>query len=427
VANSRLNKKSQKKDLSSAYGWLYILIGYYGFEYVRFQDSIFPFLAPLKIPMFLTLALAYYVISNLKLLPKGKFTTSIFILWAFILIWVPFATNNFYAFQTAKSMSMIFVTVFATVLIVDTSEKLKVFIRYFIFFLALVAIWVITHDGRGPGGFLADENDVALAIVVAIPFAFFIGVYRKEVRSKMIYAILFILMVSAVVLTSSRGGFLGLVVVLFLILCTTKRKIRNFMYVIASILILGGVLITVLPEGYVKDMQSISNSEDSTRNLRLLHWTTAIEIFKDNPVLGVGPYNYPWKSIEYFYLSPYFIEDHRVRSGRQSHSLYFTLIPELGLLGITLFLILLFDFWKKITRLKKYKCENWPESHHQFGKIMAKTLLASMGGFLTAGAFVSVLYYPIFWHLLAISTSTYFIYLKDFHDGVPLVKGAFNR
>ena len=64
---------------------------------------------------------------------------------------------------------------------------------------------------------------------------------------------------------------------------------------------------------------------------------SGIEILKDNPFFGVGPNNYPWTSGDYFHLSPFFDEAARFRSGRQAHSLYFTLVPELGFFGIILF------------------------------------------------------------------------------------------
>ena len=66
-------------------------------------------------------------------------------------------------------------------------------------------------------------------------------------------------------------------------------------------------------------------------------------LFFDNPVMGVGQGNYPWHVGE--------IEEEmgvqwqtRSLSGRAAHSLYFTLLPELGLIGTLIyFLIVVFS------------------------------------------------------------------------------------
>jgi O-antigen ligase len=147
-------------------------------------------------------------------------------------------------------------------------------------------------------------------------------------------------------------------------------------------------------------MQTIDDKDDGTANLRLLHWTTGIEVFKNNPIFGVGPNNYPWTSFEYFHLSPYFVEGARNRSGRQAHSLYFTLIPELGLLGILLFTTMMILFYKNTIKIRN-RFRNDSQASDYFG--MASALIVGMSGFLASSAFISSLYYPIIWHLLAMA------------------------
>jgi O-antigen ligase len=62
-------------------------------------------------------------------------------------------------------------------------------------------------------------------------------------------------------------------------------------------------------------------------------WTTAWQMFTDHPLLGVGPYNYRW-----FYPN-YTGEPLDVT---HTHSLFFGLLADTGILGLAAFLWMLF-------------------------------------------------------------------------------------
>ncbi|MFL0796108.1 MAG: O-antigen ligase family protein [Cellvibrionaceae bacterium] len=394
VNNAELNLSAgrrPKKDRAMT-----ILLLYLAFEYLRIQDSILPFLAPLKIPMFLTLALLWIAIKRRKLLGFNVLVVSAGLFVLEMLAWVPFATNNFFAFQAVKAMVMIYATVLAILVIVQNRQQLYLLFKAWVVIIFFVALWVITHGGTGPGGFVADENDVCLVVVTALPFAWYL--YQIEVKSKkwklFFLGACFILLL-AVVISSSRGGLVGLVAACAVMIWLSKRRWRNITIILCSGVFMGSLLLQVLPEKYVADMGTISNKDDDTRNLRFLHWTTGWEMFKKNLFFGVGPGNYPWESHRYFHLSPFYIEGKRNRAGRQSHSLYFTLIPEMGLVGVILYFTLMIKITLKLLR-HKAKVE-YPD------EVLFCALLASLAGGLAAGAFVSVLFYPIIWHLFAFS------------------------
>ncbi len=378
-----------KKDRAMA-----VLLLYLAFEYLRIQDAILPFLAPLKIPMFLTLALLVIVLKRKKFLPLNVLVISMSVFVIEMLCWIPFATNNYFAFQTAKSMTMLFVTVLGLIVIVDTKEKALVLCRFWVVIVLLLSIWVITHGGSGPGGFVRDENDACLVVASAIPFAWYL--YFHDSTSKklsILYGGSFVVFLAGVVFTSSRGGLLGLAAAVGCIVWLSKRRWRNILLLLVLSLAAGSVMLSVLPDEYVKDMKTISNKDDGTRNLRLLHWTTAWEVFKANPVFGVGPNNYPWVSHHYFHLSPYYNWDKRNRAGRQSHSLYFTLIPEMGALGIGLFLLITYKILKRLYA-RRYINDG-------LLKYQYPMLFSSIVSVLISGAFITVLYYPVLWHMFA--------------------------
>jgi O-antigen ligase len=237
-------------------------------------------------------------------------------------------------------------------------------------------------------------------MVTAVPFALYFSIKDKNKKIRMLSILSIPIFLTAIVMTSSRGGFVGFVVVCALVVFLSRRRWRNTFIAIAFALTAGSLVLTFLPDGYVQDMQTITDKDEGTANLRLMHWTTGIEVFKDNPIFGVGPNNYPWTSFKYFHLSPYFKEGARNRSGRQAHSLYFTLIPELGLLGILLFTTMMILFYKNTIKIRN-RFRNDSQASDYFG--MASALIVGMSGFLASSAFISSLYYPIIWHLLAMA------------------------
>lgn len=380
-------------------GWpFFVLLAFYVFEYLRPQESYASFIAPLSLPALLNIVLIFVVLKSPKTNLKNPIVKFVLLFYAQIFLFVPFATNNYAAYQVALTLGLTLVSVAATIIVVDSRDKLRIFVNVWIIANTLSGIWIILHGGKGPGGFLIDENDACAMMNTALPFSLYFGIKDKDKKVRLLSTVSIPIFLTAIVMTNSRGGFLGFVAICALVLFLSRRRWRNIFLAMTFAFIAGNIVLAILPEGYVREMQSIENTEDGTANLRLLHWTTGIEVFKDNPIFGVGPNNYPWTSFEYFHLSPYFVEGARNRSGRQAHSLYFTLIPELGILGIFVFLSFITIFYKNMFRVRK-KFKDDSKSPDFLG--LANALIVGMSGFLISGVFISVLYYPIMWHLLA--------------------------
>jgi len=419
-------RRKEQVNLKKKSRNLLVLLAYLFFEYVRFQDGYLSFLGPFRIPALLNLFLAGVVLVYSRELPKDRLLYFVLAFWILMLVHVPFANNNYHAFNATKAMFLTTVVVLATTILVDTEVALKKLFESLLYIVLLVSLWVLTHGGRGPGGYVGDENDVCLFLVVGLPFCWYFHKLTGEKQIKRWFALgTGALAMIAIVMTSSRGGFLGLVAVVGMTLLFSRKPVKNILLSLLLAGSLGGIAINLAPDDYVEDMSTITDTQNSTRNLRFLHWTTAWEIFKDNPVFGVGPQNYPWTSADYFHLSPFFEEGGRGRSGRQSHSLYFTLIPEMGVIGILTYLFLTVSFYKRGSRIRAVYKSRY--SSHKSGVVLKNdkgqpgsevtlcfvtALLVGMTGFLVAAAFVSVLYYPIFWNLIGFSIAAWWVFLK---------------
>lgn len=387
----------KRKQLGIAF-WLLVL--YLFFEYVRPQ-SVVGALAPLRIPFILSLVLPMIWLASADKQPAKDSLVKLMVAFvALVAISVTYAVNTFWVFETFKFMVVyLSAVVLPVTALVTTPRRLSVFFNCWIVIHVLLALWSVTHQGRGTGSFLADENDLSLALNMAIPYAYYM-LQRpgQPIVRRLLYIAAVAVLSAGVIASESRGGFLGLVSVFFGIILFSRQRIRNLL-VVAVFALIG---LAFVSGEYLNEMQTITDTEDSTRNDRMYSWRRGWEMFLDNPVLGVGASNYPWRVVEYEQRSDeYRRGEQRLHGGRVAHSLYFTLIPELGLVGIGLFTAMTWIMVRRLFRIVRAEAKrpglfaDAPEL-----PLLARAMIVSMFGLFVSGAFISVLYYPHFWVLI---------------------------
>ena len=129
----------------------------------------------------------------------------------------------------------------------------------------------------------------------------------------------------------SRGGFIGLVTGLGYCWFKSPKKIVSG--AIVGLLICFSLFFTT-PE-YWDEMNTIKQGKsESTADLRMYYWGCGWQMFLAHPLFGVGPNNFPWVIEQYEPPEGYHGRHH---GSRPAHSLYFTLLSELGLVGAVLF------------------------------------------------------------------------------------------
>jgi len=381
------------------------------FEFGRPQD----FLPPLKVipfPSLIDVSLAVAVFLSGKVSLANKQTKLWICFLGFMALWVPFATNNFHALMTFKDMTLYFFFYLGIVTFVDSTSRMHKLILMWLVVHAVLAINGILHQGRGVGGWLGDENDFGMEMNVAIPVAFFMQQAATTQRSKLLYMALLGLFVMSVVATSSRGAFLGLLGVGAYCWFYSPRKILSL---IVGLCLVGLVLVAA-PEEYWDRINSItddSTMESGTAGQRMFTWGIGWEMFLANPVFGVGQGNFPWTIGEYMGGRTW---QTKSLAGRQAHSLYFTLMPELGLVGIIIFGTMIVLNYRD-TRVRRFvpselpamrpRRENEQVTDPEFERaaLFGNAILGGLLGYLITSAFISTLYYPTFWILMGLAVA----------------------
>lgn len=381
------------------------------FEFGRPQD----FLPPLKVipfPSLIDVSLAVAVFLSGKVSFANKQTKLWICFLGFMALWVPFARNNYHAIMLFKDMTLYFFFYLGIVTFINTTSRMHKLILMWLGVHTVLAINGMLHQGRGVGGWLGDENDFGMEMNVAIPVAFFMYQGATNKGSKFLYVGLLAVFVMSLIATSSRGGFLGLLAVASYCWFYSSKKIMSLLLGVC----LAGLVLIAAPQEYWDRISSITQDktmEEGTAGQRIFTWGIGWEMFLDNPLFGVGQGNFPWAIGEYMGGRTW---QTKSLAGRQAHSLYFTLLPELGLVGVMIFGAMVYLNYRD-TRIKEFRP---PTSRPVFGRgdnadivdlellrasLYGNAILGGMIGYLATSAFISTLYYPTFWIMMALAVA----------------------
>ena len=195
-------------------------------------------------------------------------------------------------------------------------------------------------------------NQFSGLIVITLPFVlglFFSG--NKYIRLFCIFVSPFI--VNAFMMCGSRGGFLGLAVVLFIVLYWTINENKHRWKIICSVGAGIFLVFFLMDQGYKDRLFSMSSDSEehglaSVSAGRTDVWWYGIEMAKDYP-FGAG-------GGSFLLLSPHYMPQSSLCGSvgvRASHSTYILTLVEQGIAGLIVYCLYLFIPFIKLSRLTK--------------------------------------------------------------------------
>lgn len=390
-----VNKDKLISNINKNHKWFFFALLYLVIDYGRPQD-VLP-IGAIRPGMIIVILLSFFILSNLNLVGKAFSYTQVRLIFYFnllLLIHVPFATNNYWAYLAAKNMMLFIPFILSIVICVDSIKRLKILITTLIVLMLYMSLYSIFNKGMGTGAYFKDENDLSLYVNTYMPFCYFLLLSAKNNYEKIFHLLCIGFGLISIVVSFSRGGFVGLLAMVFVAWFYAPHKIRNI--IIFCLVLLASV--PFLDETYVNEMGTIANTDSGTANERIMSWKAAWNMFLDNP-MGVGGNNFMIRFPEYQEG-----DFERGMWGRAAHSLLFTLLPELGILGILIYFKLLYVNVKDIFKIKK-STEGNTESNDEdsiYLNSLSLALLASFAGYFASAIFLSVLYYPHYYYITAI-------------------------
>ena len=296
-------------------------------------------------------------------------------------------------------MTKLFVFIFFLLRIVDSLHDYKLTVWMFILGILFLAYQAHTvsashfYNGRldSLGGMdFGEANGLAAISAVAVLFA---GIEMLRVRGtwkKIPYIIGATYIMHTIILTQSRGVFVGLLVTIpyfFLWAPSRYRKIIGIFSILGIVLFL-----TLINSGVIRRMDTISdelNTDQEETLTRLDIYKTSIRIVKDHP-FGIGIKNFEKLVREYNPRIP----------GKDGHSTYLMCCSEIGIQGIVLFLIIIVEAFLQLRRTRLMAINFLhDEDLSLYVLALGGVLVVYLTGY---GMTHTALYKEIFWILLSL-------------------------
>lgn len=408
--NTRLNAIADT-EASTRYLFVWLLVALF-FEYARPLGFV-PGAGPLLklnslIPMTLLLLVAFKKelrpTEEIFADPLAKWIPIFFGMIAFSIV---HADVTFYAFRTTTDM-LGYVFLFIMVLrICTTMDRVRgvfaVLVVAHLFLLLMNPVVLLNPNERNyirGGTFLGDGNDFSLSICILLPMAIELALSARSRLLRIAWWGGLLVLILAVIASSSRGGTLGMAAVAgYLWLRSDRKGLTLFLMLVAV-----AILLLYAGDIYFKRMGTITTYQsDGSAMGRIMAWTAALRMAGDNPLLGVGAGHF-----SVAFGTKYRPAGFEHIPWLTAHSSYFLVLGELGIPG--LFVILRIVFGNifaniKMRRLLEKKAEL--DARLPPGTVRLIYLQsASMIGFACAGAFLSAAYYPHIFILSALMIST---------------------
>ncbi len=295
-----------------------------------------------------------------------------------------------------ENFTKIIVVSILTTGLVQTPQRLRALLLVITFSLGLLGtkfgLFGLMRGGaqihQGPGGFMLDNNALALAFAMTLPLLAGLAVGDKARWVRVTAGIMIPFTVLSIIFTFSRGGFLTLGVVGLLIILRSGRPFLAMALVAISAI---GFL-TLTREGfqaqYRERAESISSyEEDASATGRIDAWKTAWKMSQDYPIVGVGPDNF----MELY--SQYGGVGERVKV---THNSYLQFLSESGWPAVFLYAALFIVPMINLERLRHKKDPPWVAGY-------ASGIQISMVGYGVGSLFLDMAYFDLFYHLVAIS------------------------
>lgn len=372
----------------------WMICAYLFFEYVRPQ-SIMPELDILPWTQLSILGAMVGAFFDKSVKWVGSPANKLIVL--FLLVTVTSSVAAYWPYLSYDRLSYIYTWVviyFLIIFIVNTRKRFLIFIGIFLvasfkISLSLAITWAkrgfsFTDWGlMGPPGFFQNSGELAIQMVVYWPIAMSLSQFLKPYLSKWIYLVCLAMPVTAwaVILgASSRGSQLALA--MQLTIRYSKKIFRP--KTIITIALFVWLFWTFLPEE--QKLRFAEAGEDKTSEQRLLYWKNGWQMMLDHPVLGVGYFNF----IPYYEL--HYPDDMLYESAQLPHNIFIQIGTDSGFIGLGLYVAIIIYAFSIMRSLSKDKNEQL-----SMEVSLASGFNYSLIGFLVAGQFVTVGYYPFLW------------------------------
>ena len=387
------------------------MCGYLVIEYVRPQDLLGPLRSVPLGQLVLGVALLAFVATGhwFRMINVASWLMLLFtgaIIASSVLAYDP--DTSFAALRTWLSWVVIF---FLIANVVNDRQRLAFF----------VIVWLLCHSYMAQGGTRqfamrgfhfakwgvlgapgwfrnSGEFAIAMCMYTVVAWHFYLGARSKMSGWAKAAVLSMVAMgILCVIASSSRGAVVGLLASGAWLWAQSRRVVRTGLG-LAVVLAIGWI---ILPAEQKARFESAGG--DRTSLERKTYWENGLDIVRTHPVLGIGYENW-MRYYAAYYRHSEISNKYNIHTVQVPHNIFLQCAAELGYTGLSVFLALIFStLW--INKRTRDIARAGPDPPDMFLVHMAMALDEAMIGYLVAGFFVTVLYYPFFWVNLAMTVA----------------------
>lgn len=396
------------ESLSSA---TFVFYTFFLFDFFLHLSSRIPGLGVLRPTLLLVLVIFGLLASQSKILKRrhvSEISLAMKALIIYLIISLPFIT---FPGSVVKVNIAIFlkaiVFFYFTAAIVDSPKRLKLFLIIFVgcqvfrilepLFLNITTGYWGSSTYIGGGEFASrlsgaphdviNPNELGFVIVTAIPFLHYLLLPRGWFY-KLVYAGLMACLVYALILTMSRGAFLALLVVAWMIFKKSNKKVLLVVFGLVGVMAAWSVMTPLQKDRYISLVDSDAKGAKTTQG-RFKGMTKEFELGFHRPIFGHGLGTTGESKYHYFGIR------------QASHNMYAEVLIEIGLLGMFFFGRFISSVYREIKKIETVISESNIESQR------LKDVLISL---FWMYAVYSINYWGLsqsYWYLLAGLTVAY--------------------
>ena len=238
---------------------------------------------------------------------------------------------------------------------------------------------------RVPSTF-SNPNMLGQYFILIIPFGGACLLTAKHWNSRMVWLICCGLMCVCMLLTFSRGAWLGLLfagAVFFVLLDPRLILLAPFAF---------AALVLVMPDAVIGRFTSIGNMGDASTSYRVYIWMGVLAMLKKYWLCGIGPGDGAFNLVYPAYSYNSIVAPH-------SHNLYLQIICDAGICELLVFLMILFHYFRRL-------CVAMGREKDRDSRLFQIAAVASICGFLvqamTDYSFYNYRVMFLFWAVLGI-------------------------
>ncbi len=341
-------------------------------------------------------ALVDWAIRRHPVAPFASAQTRAFLVF-YLLALVSFCTITTHA---PASMMLVYTShllfLLTTLLLVRTVERLRWTLLAAVGAMAIASLFVIREwlagsalYGRSfrPGYVLGDANYFTASILVVLPFAFYVFTERRVRWERILCLSAIAVTLWAVMLSASRGGFLGLVAAGIYLIARSRRRALNLL----GVTVLVALALALAPISPLQRFLHPTRGDQQSTQDRLVLWGAGLRMIAAHPAMGIGLDNFkaelpryapPGANIDFI-----------------AHNTYIEIGASLGLPGLFAFLSILGFTYFSLRRSRRRAREIGAEWIY----LTAAGLEAGMVGFGISIVFLSAAFLKMLWFTVFIS------------------------